>query len=265
MKIVLFQGGLGNQLFQVMRLKSLENECGQDVRYYFRKFSNSHGGFEVNKYFTTNIKPLPWFIEKIVSLYDLFFSKIGKEPFKHNEDNRKVIVLNGYWQDKKYLIKDAINFKELTLNEQNKEILDRIKNTNSISIHVRRGDYLLPQYFSIYGNVCTETYYRTAIEKCYEMFDSCDFFIFSDDIDWVKKNLHINKATYVYWNKGNNSVLDMYLMSFCKVNIIANSTFSFWAAYLNKNDNLVFYPKKWYNSKYEAPNIFPDEWIGLNS
>ena len=89
------------------------------------------------------------------------------------------------------------------------------------------------------------------------------FFVFSDDIDWVKQNFTFNKVYFVDWNKGQNSFWDIYLMSQCSANIIANSTFSFWGAYLNKNNPFVIYPQKWVRTNLKQPNIFPKKWMAL--
>ena len=93
-----------------------------------------------------------------------------------------------------------------------------------------------------------------------------DLFVFSDDIPWCKSNLNIHDAVFVDWNTGEDSYIDMYLMKHTKANIIANSTFSYWGAYFNANHPLVIYPKKWkYSESEEALDIFPDNWIGMES
>ena len=88
-------------------------------------------------------------------------------------------------------------------------------------------------------------------------------YIFSDDMDWVKNNISISNALYIDWNKSENSWQDMYLMSQCKHNIIANSTFSWWGAWLNQNPNkLIIAPKKFLNT-IETPDLIPSDWIKL--
>lgn len=117
------------------------------------------------------------------------------------------------------------------------------------------------QNFNIFGNICTRKYYHDAIRIITEKVSNAVFYVFSDDIDWVQTHLDIPNAVYVNWNTGEYSIYDMYLMSFCKYNIIANSTFSYWAARLNKKAELVIYPSKWYNTF--TPDIFPDSWCGI--
>ena len=93
--------------------------------------------------------------------------------------------------------------------------------------------------------------------------ESPKFYVFSDDIAWVKNNLKLKNEVFVDWNIGKDSIYDMYLMSQAKANVIANSTFSYWGAYLNEKTRIVVYPKKWFASKFIAPNIFPDDWFGI--
>lgn len=136
--------------------------------------------------------------------------------------------------------------------------------SNSVSIHIRRGDFLSPQYYEKLGDIATKYYYYNAIEYITNKINDPIFFVFSDDIEWVKLNLQIKNAIYITWNTDKNSYKDMYLMTQCKANIIANSTFSYWGAYLNDNNPVVCYPKKWINSS-DVPDIFPYSWVGLDS
>ena len=117
------------------------------------------------------------------------------------------------------------------------------------------------QYRDIYSNICTLAYYRKAIDKCKEILKSPHFFVFSDDIEWARDVFVGREYEFVSNNIGKNSFIDMFLMSNCKIQIIANSTFSYWAAYLS-NSLVKIYPAKWIHG-IEKPNIFPDNWIGL--
>lgn len=129
-----------------------------------------------------------------------------------------------------------------------------------------RSHFVLPiimtkQNLVIFGNICTQKYYHDAIRIITEKVNDAVFYVFSDDISWVQTHLDIPNAVYVNWNTGESSIYDMYLMSSCKYNIIANSTFSYWAARLNKKTNMVIYPSKWYNTF--TPDIFPESWCGI--
>lgn len=115
----------------------------------------------------------------------------------------------------------------------------------------------------IYGGICTLDYYKKAIEIAKQRFSHPVFFVFSNDIDWVKANLDVVDAIFITNNQGKNSYLDLYLMTFCKGAIIANSSFSYWGSMLNAQyKDFVIYPKKWWNT-IKIPDIFPDSWIGI--
>lgn len=265
MKIIIFQGGLGNQIFQYAYYKYLENKNrNQRINYIFET-GNSHNGFELDKWFIVNLQKAPIIFRFTFKILRLLRNKgicnliIDQDATPHKNG----FFISGYWQNKKFYDSNFIQFKNLELSDHNKSILNKILNTQSISIHVRRGDYIKEPYNAIYGNVCTLEYYTKAISIIKKHFDNPQFFIFSDDIEWVKQNLSIDNATYIDWNTKENSIYDMYLMSHAAANIIANSTFSYWGAFFNKRADYVIYPKKWFNSRFSAPDIFPNYWYGI--
>lgn len=265
MKIQIFQGGLGNQLFEYAFYK-YNKKKNPKLKYIFLE-GNSHNGFELTKWFNAELEPasllwqiifrfLYWCRYHNINLFNCISTE------KDYPIQNKTFIM-GYWQDKRYLTSDFIKFRNLTLSDKNKKILNEILSTNSVALHVRRGDYLLPQYKTIYGNICTTEYYEKAIHIIKREISNPTFYIFSDDIDWVKNNLPLEDACYIDWNTGNQSIYDMYLMTNAKAHIIANSTFSYWGAMLSKSSLITIYPKKWFNSKFAVPNIFPQNWIGL--
>ncbi len=266
MRIVVFQGGLGNQLFEYVFYEYLKERTGANVKYI--SWCKDHNGLEIQKWFDVKLMPLSAIGNIVIKLIDYLHCHgvdlmhwMKEDSF--NETYNSAIYVD-YWQNKKFYTPGTIRFKSnLVLSPENQNILNYIRDTDSISIHVRRGDYLQPQVADVYGGICTEIYYKKAIELCANLFNHPLFFIFSDDKAWVKENLKIENAIYVDWNTGYNSFYDLYLMSHCKANIIANSSFSYWAARLNAGNKRVVYPKKWYNSKFSVPDIFPDDWIGL--
>lgn len=197
--------------------------------------------------------------------------------------------LEGYWQTEKYFlsierqIRNLFTFR-LPLSQRSAElkaaVIDGIKKPNEdgryssnicASIHVRRGDYLATQSL----HVCTETYYNNAIVYVQKKYPQTVFYVFSDDLDWCRKNLDFcgAKAIFVGWNTGSDSWQDMALMSLCRVNIIPNSSFSWWAAWLNNNpDKLIIAPSVWNRReleykdsyyKYNYSDIVPESWIRL--
>ena len=173
----------------------------------------------------------------------------------------KQTIFDGYWHNQAFYVQD-LKFKKLNLNMKNAKVFDLITKTNSVSIHVRRGDYLAPNNLEIFGGICTLEYYKQAIEEIKKRLSNPKFFIFSNDIEWCEENFKELQPTYISWNAGNDSIYDMYLMSCCKANIIANSSFSYWGARLGTN-NIVVYPNKWFNNQ-PTPDIFDESWISID-
>lgn len=284
MILIKLTGGLGNQMFQYAlgRVLSLKNnsQLKLDTSIYNTDQSGITarkyvlGVFDIKENFTTKFE-----ISKL-STSNKLFKKIGlvkKTHYIEKEANifdRKImsavgdIYLDGYWQAEKYFIeyRDQI-LKDFTLknklSESVKKIENEILNTNSISLHIRRGDYVTDQKTNKFHGLCSLDYYKKAIKYITDKNSNCIFYIFSDDIEWVKNNLKIdNKTVYV----SNGSIQDyeeLYLMSQCRHNIIANSSFSWWGAWLNKDVNkVVIAPKKWDNSG-KSNDIVPGSWIKL--
>ena len=132
----------------------------------------------------------------------------------------------------------------------------------SVSVHVRRGDYLLPKN-AVYIRLSKE-YYDKVMSYFTQRFDNVHFYVFSDGIDWCRENFKADRITFIDWNTGDDSYKDMQLMSLCKHNIIANSSFSSWAAWLNANpDKIVIRPKEY---KTDGQDYYwPDEWIAMDN
>lgn len=144
-----------------------------------------------------------------------------------------------------------------------KEMEDRISNCNAVSIHMRLGDYLNLQ--GLYGNICTNDYYKRAIAYIKENVENPVFFLFSNDTKMASEMLSGEDFVVVDGNKGDKSHLDMYLMSLCKHNIIANSTFSWWGAWLNNNENkIVCCPNTLLNG-YNNGSVYPQNWRRIDS
>lgn len=264
-RIIIFKGGLGNQIYQYGMYTYQHSVLHQDVRYIYRE--SDHNGFELDKYFNTTLqKAHPFYKWLYEFVWRLHKYNICKQFifFEHDANPRHKLFVNGHWANKRYFLHSGFDlaFKSLPLSPANERIASLMNQKGSVAIHVRRGDYLLPQNRKIF-NTLTADYYLQAIDYIRQhTTDSLRFFFFSDDIEWVKENIQVDNAEYIDWNKGNDSVYDMYLMSMASANIIANSSFSFWAARLNKNNPLVIYPKKWYAGDGKR-DIFADSWISL--
>ena len=266
MRIVNFTPGLGNQIFEYIFVEYLRKKYPKEkvFGYYNPNFLNKHNGLEIHKIFDVALPPATkWsnamaFFCRIVAK----FVPIVKATDKNYSD--RATYYDGWWQNKRFFLDTikTIKFRQPVMDETNKELLNAISISESVSLHVRRGDYLDPQNAKQYGGICTLDYYKKAIDIIKERYSDPRFFIFSNDIEWCKANLQVNDAIYVTNNTGKNSWLDMYLMSQCKANILANSSFSYWGAMLNKNSQFsVVYPEKWFNT--HTPDIFPERWYGV--
>ena len=179
------------------------------------------------------------------------------------------LYLDGYWQSEKYFKAYAeVIKKDFTLRDKpdswNEELLQRIRKGASVSIHVRRGDYVTNASTNKYHGTCSLEYYQQAIALIEKEVSEPEYYVFSDDLPWVKENLSFGKGTVVFVDHNSNAAhMDIMLMSQCKHNIIANSSFSWWGAWLNANPRKqVIAPKKWFNHK-EDINILPEPWIKL--
>lgn len=268
MKIIVFGGGLGNQIFGYAFSQYLIRNGEKVYGIYNKRWLNEHHGLELNTVFEVNL-PLSALAAKIVCTSLFLLKKVGL--YKNKIDmgtrtfNPDAIIYHGCKANKRFIPEgnDWIKFKDIALNEKNKEVLAEIRSTNSVFVHVRRGDYLSDRYRALYEGTCPLTYYKEALSLVENNITKSNYFVFSDDIEWTKKNLGLSNATYIHWNTGTDSYIDMFLMSNCKAGIIANSTFSFWGARLGNEKQIVTYPEKWINTNDGAPDIFPDSWIKL--
>jgi hypothetical protein len=228
---------------------------------------NRHNGLEIADVFDVELPPknkqfnlfflFIFYINKIFTKLKLSLSIISTDTFCYEN----AFFHDGYWQDKRFFVKNFImNFRQVTLQNDNIKYSEIINNNNSVSIHIRRGDYLNSD--NLY-KMCSKNYYTDAINIVKRQIEKPYFIFFSDDPQWVKENFDEERMCIIIGNTGKQSFIDLYLMTKCKANIIANSTFSYWGAYLNKSSKLIIYPKDWFNYGIESPNITLNNWIGL--
>lgn len=284
-------GGLGNQMFQYAIARSLayinNSEFKMDISYYktqdlrnyelncfniIEKFATEK---EVKKTISYKAKPYRLLI-KILRLPSKHLANHYKEKmgFNFDPDILKIkndVYLDGYWQTEKYFknIREIIR-EEFTVksrpNKQNSEILNEIQNSNSIAIHIRRGDYVFnPKILEIHG-LCSLEYYKNGLEILKEKVSNPRIFVFSDDSHWVKENMDFGEsAIYVTHNDPDKGYEDLRLMKNCKHFIIANSSFSWWGAWLSTNPSkLVIAPKRWMKDEsYIVKDHLPENWIKI--
>jgi hypothetical protein len=292
-------GGLGNQMFQYATAKALALKLGVELKldithvidrtprknFTFRDFELTPFYIEdevANLQEVRKFIPNLWKSNELIKHYFKLKRQITglklyreKQKFSYNNEFdglKDNTYIYGYFQTEDYFknirpeILKRFSLKEGYLNDENSKLLNEITTRNSISIHIRRGDY----ENSIFELLSIDSYYRKAIDLIKEKVDSPVFYIFSNDSEWAEENfglLEINN-TIVTLNSGSQSYLDMMLMSNCKHNICANSSFSWWGAWLNQNsEKVVIVPEKWYKSGNYAEttyNLIPKEWIKIS-
>lgn len=288
MIIVKIIGGLGNQLFQyatgrhlaIVQNTILKLDVSGFRDHDQRQYALSH--FNIQEIFASDQEIKQLIVPKQTTigraLHNIFhnhpkkpksYIRVKSPCFNPNilklPDN---VYLEGYWQSEKYFSESSeVIRSEFSLKEKqsgrNKKMAEHILSTQSVSIHIRRGDYVSDPKTSQTHGTCSLDYYQRCIQEITEKIANPNFFVFSDDIEWCRENLKISfPAEFIDHNSVENAHEDLRLMSLCKHNIIANSSFSWWAAWLNPNkEKLVFAPKKWFNTdKYIMEDIIPQEW-----
>lgn len=249
MNVVKIMGGLGNQLFQYAFAQSLKkcDEIGFDITYYDSHFNNSpdiaHREFQ-----------LPCFVDDLKYSTEDGLTRVNQWEYDHNKPYYNSFFF-GDWQ-KVSFFKDIdlrIRLREEYITERARKIANQLRNENSVAIHVRRTDYI-----NLGWDLSLE-YYKEAINKIWATQRRHPFFyVFSDEPFWVINNLPEEIISVIH----EDTLTDFWLMSQCKHHIIANSTFSFWPAYLNENpDKIVIYPKDW---KCPTPIDIPlERWFAV--
>ena len=293
MVIVKISCGLGNQLFQysVGRRLSLFNRTRLklDISSYdndsLRSYSLNHFNIlaqiatpkEIAKYSGSRVYGRRDLILDNLERVGLFHRpvKFVEKDLSFNPDIFKParkIYLEGWWATEKYFsdIENVIR-KDLTLKnplgKESLKLLSEIENTQSVSVHLRRGDKANDPATTYSFGTCSINYYKKAIQLILERTSPLHLFVFSDDLQWAHENLKLGlPTTYVGHNRDNGQDFeDLVLMSHCKYHVIANSTFSWWGAWLcNFQDKLVIAPKKWFNNlNYDTKDIIPSRWHKL--
>ncbi|MDR1405851.1 MAG: alpha-1,2-fucosyltransferase [Prevotellaceae bacterium] len=273
MKIIYFQGRLGNQMFQYAFFHYLLQR-GETVRLdSSAPFIRRQGQIEVERAFEAvarNPHRLPYWKARPFYLAGDVLKKIFRNNLQTDREQpaRKAIWWKGYWQEYRYpeAVKDVLlrDFRFAPVSDaKNREMLSLIAATNAVSIHVRRGDYAKPRVRVTFGDICTEDYYHRAVAYVRQKTDRPQFFVFSDDLQWAKDNLSLPGAVYVDGNTGPAGFRDMLLMSRCRHHIIANSTFSWWGAWLNQTPGkIVVAPAKWGHNQFKnfSETLLPPSW-----
>jgi len=292
MIIVKLMGGLGNQLFQYAAARRLsihhDTTLKLDISFFTRHKSRSYGlnHLCIREEFATTeeisaLKCFPlegsrkrsYMSKPLRALQRAFRRSVFYErklkPYDPNIlKTPPNVYLDGYWQSEKYFsdIEGVIRREFRFRNEPddiNRNLVKEILNNESVSVHVRRGDYLSDPKNRIFAT-CDQAYYYRCVAMIAKRVVNPHFYIFSDDSNWARENLHLDyAATFVIYNDAAKAHEDLRLMSMCKHHIIANSSFSWWAAWLSvREKKLVFAPKQWFNDpSFDTRDLIPNDWI----
>jgi hypothetical protein len=289
MIIVRLDGGLGNQLFQYAAGRRLAYRHKTELKLDITTFHTGHSNrkYELFHYNISGVVAPASDVARFVNRSPGFFygaveqcraalhlSKKGLIRESHFHFDPEVLALPdnlymwGYWQSERYFedIRPII-LKEFTLCKpaagQNADLLEEIGTTNAVGLHVRRADYARnPHVHNVHGT-CDREYYEEAISRVLRAVQTPHFYIFSDEPEWARANLRLeHPATYVSHNGPDDAVEDLRLMSACQHFIIANSSFSWWAAWLSQNQaRLVCAPSRWFNDRsLDTRDLLPQAW-----
>ena len=274
-------GGLGNQLFQYAAGRCLairqQTELALDISgfnaYKLRTFDLE--AFEARYRYSTDAENSVYhqrgFAGKLRDrLLPMAWRKVYREPHFHFHPRifktSSNIYLKGYWQSEKYFSPVASQIREElvmkpSFYEKVAELGKTMSSQPSVSVHVRRGDYTNPEVLRVHGILSPE-YYRTAMQSFSDQDPNTVFYFFTDDFQWVKDNLPAENAVLVSGVQSQTHFEDFWLMSQCRHNIIANSSFSWWAAWLNNNPGKqVIAPLQWFNEKKaDTKDLIPAGW-----
>jgi hypothetical protein len=286
---VRLEGGLGNQMFQYAAGRSLAikhntnllldvSSLGKRNRVTHREYELDcfgHKGIIASK---NQVKSIPRArilapFSKLIGPWTAYVEKKSgfNEVFEQLPDQSYLI---GFWQSCRYFSSAAVDVcndfaRTKDLSSKSKLVLEKISILHSsVSMHIRRGDYISsPKAASHHGSLDLN-FYRTAIENISHKIGQPNFFIFSDDIAWCRENFsYLKNVSFVDHNYGRDSWQDIILMSHCKHSIIANSSFSWWAAWMgdqryNKSSRIVIAPNRWFLTKNNSSLIdrFPSSW-----
>jgi Glycosyl transferase family 11 len=286
MIIVNLKGGLGNQMFQYAlgRNLAIKNDTtlkldisslsqAKEIGNIYRPFALDSFNIKNELATTTEIKTLGYpygvFSKYIKLIKQKIFRQFNVVFAKKILDLKDNQYLEGFWQSPKYfesirevLLNDFTLSQELSFTAL--AVQAQIISTTSVSVHIRRGDYVENKSVKNEFGICSISYYQKAIEHIYASVTNPTFFVFSDDIPWVKENIPLPVSAIYIQDPNISTVEELVLMSQCQHNIIANSSFSWWAAWLNQNpEKIVIAPTPWFDTIAYDKDLIPASWIQL--
>lgn len=272
MGIVKLQGGLGNQMFQYTFMLYLRKRQGNQLKLYFYGSPDKQ---LLTCFPKTYRNLLPDELKRSIShINPNQAEKVTEENIsclqQIKETTKAVTLYAGYWQCAGYAeaVKDELleifQWQEKQLCEKYRQLKEEMRMSCSVSIHIRRGDYLSDRNKEVYGTVCTMDYYRSAIQRMKrQLAQKPTFFLFTDDPEWAKVHFRYKDCILVGKPEEADDWQDMCLMASCRHHIVANSSFSWWGAWLGENKNKQVIAPEWWYCGMPTPDLLPDTWIRI--
>jgi hypothetical protein len=294
MDVVVISNGLGNQMSQ-FAFYLQKRAIDENVIWIVDKNSAfDHNGFELDKVFGINyqntfrkeaihlfyricgIKKYKFLSKPLLMFLKFCGITIIEEDYHYNFNHQilnssggTLTFYKGGWHSPHYFkavaseVRRLFKFNHALLDSVNLTYAKSILDSSSVSIHVRRGDYFNSTNYQTFGKVCTIEYYAKAIKELEKSNENLKYFIFTNDSEWVIKNFDFIDFELIDHNKGSNSWIDMYLMSLCKHHVNANSTFSWWGAWLSDyKSGITIVPREFIYNR-EFVDIYPEAWTKI--
>jgi hypothetical protein len=283
MIVVRLLGGLGNQMFQYAAGRALADSLGSelvlDVRgfssYVLHSFGLTQMGVRATVGNDQSLARFPRWRRRILP----FVTRVGFKSSWYTEsgeahDPRFAALpdgtyLQGYFQSEKYFAgrrsQLTVDFAPVTpLDEANRAILEQISTTESVMMHVRRGDYVKDQVTFAKHGICSAEYYQAALDVVRARHDNAHIFLFSNDMQWAVSNIDFGGAITPVDLNGDRPHFDIHLMSHCRHRIIANSSFSWWGAWLGDPRGTTIAPEPWFSDPHlDVSDLYPGDWLRL--
>ncbi len=283
--VVQLTGGLGNQMFQYAfyrkllflgKIAKIEDESGYEAAGTREKHLYKAFGITYERPTAAEMRLLTDSSMKLISrirrkLFGRKKKSYIEKQFNYNPEAllQECAYYEGCWQSEKYFgdvegeLRKAFTFR-CEIPKESRAVLERIGACNAVSMHIRRGDYLAEEQQKVYGGICTPQYYERAVALIRERVKDAKFFVFTNDADWAREHMAGNDFEIVDCNGEDAGYLDMLLMSRCRHHIIANSSFSWWGAWLNPHrEKIVVAPAKWLNGR-DCRDIYTEGMLAIS-
>ena len=272
MVIVRLMGGLGNQMFQYAAARATSLRTGASLKLDLSWFDDEGSRVTPRREYELEPFELPTELATEAEIARSLRRRILRrrprilvDPtlrFDPRVLDAEDVRLIGYWQSERYFADHADTIRtDFALPAADVALEEQLASVESVSVHVRRGDYASDQVASSELGVLPLEYYETAVERVEQLLPQAEFFVFSNDPGWCADNLRID-APHTFMALG-RSHDDLRLMSVCRHHILANSSFGWWGAWLREErDTIVVAPERWFRgSRFDTRDLIPDRWL----